>query len=328
MGQQKYDVAISFLSRDESIAKAFWERLGQGLRVFFYPRNQEDLAGTNGLESMRLPFLDAARLAVVLYRQPWGDTQWTGVESTAIQEGCLRLGWRRLFFIMLDEGPPPQWVPDVYVRFNYAEYGLEQAVGAIKARVQELGGEIIPLTAAQRAEAAARQTLLLQCKEMIRSGEGQGVVEEETQKLFLGIGAVCNEISRGGTLSIDVRIEKRLCIMRSACVSLAVALDFSSLRSELTVREFDQRLPVVGERRLALHEPRVLREFTFVPDLDGARQAGWTAKGSNQSAFVSTRLLAEDIVGRLIDLNARSERGETQMRPQRARPSKYRSQSY
>jgi hypothetical protein len=30
-----------------------------GLNVFFYPHKQEDLIGSNGLESMRAPFLGA-----------------------------------------------------------------------------------------------------------------------------------------------------------------------------------------------------------------------------------------------------------------------------
>jgi hypothetical protein len=40
----------------------------EGLRVFFYPRHQEETAGTDGLESMRKPFLDC-RVMVVLYRE-------------------------------------------------------------------------------------------------------------------------------------------------------------------------------------------------------------------------------------------------------------------
>jgi hypothetical protein len=52
----KYDVAISFLSSDESIAAGLYHALSDGLEVFFYPRRQEELAGTNGLVSMRAPF--------------------------------------------------------------------------------------------------------------------------------------------------------------------------------------------------------------------------------------------------------------------------------
>jgi hypothetical protein len=61
----KYDVAISFLAADEPTARALADQLGSsGLSVFFFPRNQEELAGTDGMESMREPFL-SARVAVV-----------------------------------------------------------------------------------------------------------------------------------------------------------------------------------------------------------------------------------------------------------------------
>jgi hypothetical protein len=68
MTQPRYDVAISFLSADESIAAALHRALSDGLEVFFYPRKQEELAGKNGLEAMRTPFLEESRIVVVLYR--------------------------------------------------------------------------------------------------------------------------------------------------------------------------------------------------------------------------------------------------------------------
>ena len=127
----KYDVAISFLSKDEAIASAISQKLTEGLEVFFFPRKQDALAGTDGLESMRKPFFDESRLMVVLYRESWGKTPWTRVEETAIKEACLQYGWQRLFFILLDSASPlPVWLPQNYVRFNYADFGLEQAVGA------------------------------------------------------------------------------------------------------------------------------------------------------------------------------------------------------
>ena len=150
--EPRYDVAISFLSQDEQVGAAFRDRLSEGLKVFFYPRNQEQLAGTDGLETMRTPFLSGSRVVVVLYREPWGKTPWTGVEQTAIQEGCLNHGWQRLFFVVLDKKSTiPLWLPQTHVRFNYADFGLEQAIGAIKARVQECGGSIEPMTALKRA---------------------------------------------------------------------------------------------------------------------------------------------------------------------------------
>jgi hypothetical protein len=53
---------------NEPTAAALYEHLSEGLEVFFYPRSQEDLAGTNGLESMKEPFADNSRVNVVLFR--------------------------------------------------------------------------------------------------------------------------------------------------------------------------------------------------------------------------------------------------------------------
>lgn len=117
----QYDVAISFLSRDQSTAEAIHDKLAEGLRVFFYPRKQEQLAGTDGLESMRKPFFDDSRVVVVLYREPWGKTPWTQVEETAIKEGCLQRGWRRLLFVVLDkQSALPVWLPETHIRLDYA----------------------------------------------------------------------------------------------------------------------------------------------------------------------------------------------------------------
>jgi hypothetical protein len=37
----EYDVAISFLAKDEAIAEAFYRGLSETLNVFYYPKNQE-----------------------------------------------------------------------------------------------------------------------------------------------------------------------------------------------------------------------------------------------------------------------------------------------
>ncbi len=149
---RKYDVAISFLVTDLQFAQALRDELAKSMKVFFFPHNQEELAGTNGLETMRAPFLEESRVNVVIFRERWGNTPWTRVESTAIQEGCLKNGWAGLFFYMADASPPPVWLPSTHVRFNASDFSVDQAVGAIKARVQEHGGHFVPMTPAKLIE--------------------------------------------------------------------------------------------------------------------------------------------------------------------------------
>jgi hypothetical protein len=65
-----FDVAISFLVADEKIASQIKSGLA-GLNVFFYPHNQEELVGTNGMESMREPFVSSPRQRHFVSRAIW-----------------------------------------------------------------------------------------------------------------------------------------------------------------------------------------------------------------------------------------------------------------
>jgi hypothetical protein len=308
LSKPKYDVAISFLSTDESIASSLFKLLSNGLEVFFYPGSQEQLAGKDGLEAMRTPFLDESRIVVVLYREPWGETPWTRVEQTAVQEGCLKHGWQRLFFMMLDKtSAPPKWLPTTHVRFNYADFGLEQAIGAIKARVQEAGGTIAPLTALKRAELSRLETEYLSEKEQLRSYLGREVVQRAAAELFAKVGEICAEIAASGSVPIEVASSPQGCHLRNR-VSLFVMLASSS-EPRLIVREFD-KIHRMREQMLWYPEgePQLVCETYFLPDINRAREHGWSDEGQS-SRFLSCAALADTIVSKFIDLDARSQRG-------------------
>jgi hypothetical protein len=83
---KKFDVAISFLLKDEPLALQLHSRLSEIFDVFVYSKNQEELAGTDGLESFRQIFRHNSSLVVVLYRDEWGKTRWTRVEEAAIKD--------------------------------------------------------------------------------------------------------------------------------------------------------------------------------------------------------------------------------------------------
>lgn len=86
---QQYDVAVSFLSVDEPLALQTHAKLSESLEVFVYSKKQEQLAGTDGLESFRQVFRADSRMVVVLYRDGWGQTPWTRVEEAAIKDRFL-----------------------------------------------------------------------------------------------------------------------------------------------------------------------------------------------------------------------------------------------
>lgn len=311
MAPPKWDISISFLAADEPTAAAFYNALSKGLEVFFYPRSQEDLAGTNGLETMRGPFLaENSRVVLVLYRPPWGQTPWTGVEEIAIRDRCLNDRFESLFFVMLDkESTPPVWLPHTYVRFNYTDFGLEEAIGAIKRRVQERGGAIRPLTPAKRVDLYKEEQQYLRDKQVLRSSDARAIVGTAVSDVTKKVEALCAEI-KDEFLAIEVHVESGQCHLRNQRVSMVVSLQWSNFDCELVVREFNRRLavPKLGEQPIyAGVQPKETRATRFLPEINRARELGWIEQ-NQPSSFISCEALANRIVIEFVNLVERLEK--------------------
>ena len=250
---------------------------------------------------------------MVLYRELWGKTQWTGVEETAIRDRCLKDKFQSLFFMMLEDTTSvPLWLPATHVRFNYAQFGLDQAVGAIKARVQERGGTITPLTPLRRVELYRQEQEYLQDKQALRSYNAREIVEREARKLLNKINAFCAQVAAEGTIAVEFYSEDAHCHIRTDRVSLTVTLQWANFDCELVVREFDRKLavPARGEQPIyAGGEPRETRATRFLPDRNRAREFGWIKQGQS-STFTACDELASQVVIQLIDLAERAHRGE------------------
>jgi len=315
----KYDVAISFLTQDEATAAAIYQKLSEGLEVFFYPRNQEELAGTDGQESMRKPFYDESRLMVVLYRERWGKTPWTRVEETAIKEACLAHGWERLLFVVLDQSSvPPAWLPRTHIRLNFQAYGLEQTVGAIKARVQEQGGQYLPLTPLKRAQMLKAEEDFRYDKGRMNSPQGIEAILDSVSELFTEIKRQCDEVNAQGLIQIRCGIDNQFhsCGITDGQVGLSVnwnQLYPNSLEpSGLAVREFDGgfHFPTPGATFVVVNPPREMRKTTYSPDLSLAREYGWKEDGGDE--FLSSAALAERCVIQFMDWVERHAAGPDQ----------------
>ena len=134
----EYNAAISFLHKEAGLARELRDLLAPGLRVFEFTSRQTEVAGTDGLVTFKKTFRDGARLVVVLYRDGWEDTPWTRIESEAITDRFLSDGPDFLLFVTVGStATVPPWVPDRRIRFNLEDFGIDQAVGASKLRVQE-----------------------------------------------------------------------------------------------------------------------------------------------------------------------------------------------
>ena len=232
--------------------------------------------------AMRKPFLDDCRVVVVLFREPWGKTPWTRVEQTAIQDGCLAQGWHRLFFLTLDKASQlPIWLPHTHVRFNYEDFGLEQAVGAIKARVQECGGVIEPMTALKRATLYEQESQYQMERKLINSYQGMEIFIEKFKDLMTEIHRICAQIIDSGNKSLMLGANEGRCVIRNNLVSLAVGWYQSYSNTidgcGLKVAEFNAQIPLPNMREMSFSEPTKLSETTFLPELSRAREYGWSS---------------------------------------------------
>jgi hypothetical protein len=317
----EYDVAISFLAKDEKIAAAIHRQLSETLKVFFFPRNQSELAGTDGMVTMRKPFLEESRVIVVLYREPWSQTPWTRIEETAIQEACLAGGWKRLFFIVLDRSNLlPKWLPEYHVRYNWEDFGIDQISGAIKARVLENGGEQSPLTPMKRAEMLRADEKYRYDKSRLDSSEGTKAILDKVTELIREIERHCDEVNSQGHLIIRHGVDLthanayQSCVITDNRVGIIVfwqqPYSNSLDKSGLFIREFCGGLILPSEigQRMYLDQPKHLHEEKYDPELSLAREVGWKRHGSTE--FISSSALAEKCAIQFVDLVSRYASGK------------------
>jgi len=314
---QGHDAAISFLVRDAKIAGELAGRLEQNLQVFFFPHAQEELAGTDGLESMRQPFL-GARVSVVLYRAPWGETPWTRVEETAIKDRCLNHGWGSLIFVQLDKtGTLPKWLPETHVRYSLEDYGIDGLVGAIKARVQEAGGVLTKPDALAHARRVQRDAELLSEKKKLfrdrawiqNTVHGAAKVASQTAiRIALEGGTTWTPPVRAGAQGMG-------CVLTDYRVSTigvwrqVYANDIS--QSTYSVVDFAGPVGVPGEKTMFVFEPTKRRERKFLPELSAARELVWVEAG--RSEHLTPEELGNVIASSFFELVDLVNRGEIEV---------------
>ena len=315
-----YDVAISFLYQDLALAQALYDELSKELEVFFFRRNQEELAGSDGLESMREPFRSQSRLNLVLYRPKWGNTPWTGVEEIAVKESCLATSYKSIFFFVIEPNPAiPKWLPETHVRFNFADFTLEQAVGAIKARVQERGGHFRPMTPSKKVEMLRVEAEYQSDRRQISSHDGMQKIQQNVELLFAELVAQLDDVNSAGHLSINHQTKIRFGEMEQYCLLGMQRLGmvvvwfqrYSNMLSDgaaLIVRELNENA-IVPPGHVRFQQPDVLREEKYDPDISRAREFVWKAQKSKGEMFTS-KDLASKLVLQFLDLVERDRAGK------------------
>jgi len=200
----EYDVAFSFLSQDEALATEINDLLQDRLKTFLYSKRQGEIAGTDGEETFNRVFGEESRIVVVLYRSGWGETSWTRIERTAIQNRSLKHGYDFGIFIPLDEPPiVPKWLPKTRLWVDLKRWGPTGAASVIEARVREQGGEPHEETVKERAARLARSFKFDERRDQFRNSfDGVRVANQEFEFLYNELQRLVTEIKNSVRLDI------------------------------------------------------------------------------------------------------------------------------
>lgn len=191
-----YDVAISYLSRDEELAYAIYTELGEIFKTFVYTQHQQELAGGNGVELLRSIFIERTNLIVILYREGWGKSDWTKTEELFIQEFGLENHWEGILLVNLDESEKPKWFASPLFSLDLPKYGFQELIGVIKSRAQERGSEIKSVTAVEKAKILQiKREIANKRRAFLHSTEGVNEAMNEVNNLFEEIERICVKIN-------------------------------------------------------------------------------------------------------------------------------------
>ena len=304
----KYDAAISFLNDDLGLAQQIRDGLAPVLSVFLYADRQQEIAGGDGLAIFRSAFRFDARLVIVLFRSQWGQTPWTRVEQHAVEERFLKEGPEFLFFMMLDKtSTPPPWLHEHLMRFSLPEYSIEQAIGAIKFRLQEIGAKFHKESIVERAartEELARfneETRILwkTSEGVIQATKAAEALVDQIEKTFREL------VETVPGLRLEVGREHTHIVARTATkqsVEVAWVNNVINVLDDayLGIWVFQSRIILPGEKNRYYPggPPKSSQEHRFQPER--VRGLDWCWKAGDDSIKTSTEL-AEYVVRLLLD---------------------------
>ncbi len=312
----RYDVAISFLFDAEPLASEIHSKLTPQLNVFVSSQEQQEIAGTDGLDSFREVFRHRSLLTVVLFQDGWGSTRFTAIEERAIKDRCFEGEWDSLLFVVLDcDDTRPVWLPESVLWLDYSEYGLESLLGAIKSQVQRLGGRVRAETLPEQAARLVREnSQRVESARLIRE-EGFEAAKEQRNLLFECIAVSVSAIQEQSP-ELELRVGfrgNRDCVATTSSASILVIFQRSlqSSRSLLTVREYIGRMILPeeeGRLRSTVH-PENHNDRNF--RIDHQNDIGWCwSESEAEGPPITTQRLCETSLASLLNLHGKVARGE------------------
>jgi hypothetical protein len=266
----KYDVAFSFLGKDEELAMQIEELLRHRVKTFIYSRKQSDLVGKDGEKILNQVFGSQSRIVVVLFRKGWGNTPFTRIEETAMKNRAYTEGYDFTLFIPLERPAAiPDWIPKPRIWMDIDRWGIQSAASIIELRIQDAGGQAKEETIEERLASSARKIVFEEeKKKFFRSEVAVKTANELVDKLYSRLEQVItslNEKEKDVKLKIVSEARQRaiyshrFSLIFSWYVAYANTLDGSKFILELW-----QGIFCIGRRRsLSIEKPIKIYEIEF-----------------------------------------------------------------
>jgi len=292
-----YDVAFSFVQRDEALALQLNDRLQDRVKTFIYTEQQKVVAGTDGEETFDRVFGKEARVVVVLYRLGWGESRWTRIEETAIRNRGHEHGYKFALFIPLDEPPTvPDWLPARQIWVDLNRFGIDAAAAVIEARVQEAGGRIHQETVEEHARRVERQIAFDNRRSAFQREPGVQAARNDFIKLTDALIARAENVRNSTSIALSVVNRQDAIWFTGLGRALSITwrqqyvntLDGAFLHAHL----FSHLPP--GPGQWMFEKPTKLRELRFRFDLLPAEVGGWVSDDAQHRTF-STDALADHL---------------------------------
>ena len=243
---------------------------------------------------------------MVLHREGWGRTPWTGVEQTAIQERGFRNGWDFLVFVPLDDSSLPDWLPKTRIWFNFARFGMPGLAAVVEQRFQDAGGTpavetAIDLAARLRKEQDAEGTRIY----FLTTQEGINLAEAEVSVLFDEVQRIVGEISASIPVAFERQGAQGVWLYRAGqTVSVHWHREYINTLNESQLAIATHRGRVGPNRYANLETPQLVSEELLDFNVDALRLPFWETRDRPRRRF-SSKTLADDVVQRALKAKER-----------------------
>lgn len=283
----KYHVAFSFCNEDLSFAYEVQKNLSDSIETFIYANRQELLAARDGPSMFAKIFHSQTQLVVILYREKYGETQYTAVEKNAIAGRALKFGWQFVILVPMEK-PIPDWYPYTHIYVDPKEHRPDQIASIVEYKLRELGADINPYTLEDKISKIKKENDFARERDMyLNSTEAYNICLKMFEDFRETIKEKCEKFSE----HIQIKFQKDAIYFRSH----RLRYGFSRVNN----RAKDTFMGVILER-CGPHciETELIEQHEVGFDINQSKILGWLFRDN----IMDTEMLVDQLITEVIEL--------------------------